>query len=122
MDKTELYLEFRKEIDKICVPEILQCVETIPIMEDGKQVGILCVRDEGEWVYIDSLYIIPEHRRKGLARREILKWFKRQKKTDIRLHIINKNEIAYRFWTSIFKLEEIDWNYVDTLYRIRKVI
>ena len=91
-------------------------------MEDGKQVGILCVRNEGEWVYIDCLYIIPEHRRKGLARREILRWFKRQKTNDIRLHIINKNEIAYRFWTSIFKLDEIDWNYVDTLYRIRKVI
>ena len=114
----ELYLEFRQEVDKICVPEILKCVWRKPIMLEGKTVGLLCYTDN----YIDCLYIKPEYRRRGLASGTILEWYKRQKGKEIRLHIIKKNKVALKFWTSLFELEPIEENEIDTLYRIKRVI
>ena len=38
---------------------------------------------------------------------------------EIRLHIVNKNKVAYDFWNSIFVLEPIESNAVDTLYKVK---
>lgn len=113
------YLAFRKELDKICVPEILRFVQTTPIMYEGKQVGILCTADEGDWLYIDALYILPEYRRKGAARKAVKEWIKKQRKAEIRLHIIHKNKVAYDFWTSLFEIDSIAENEIDALYTVK---
>lgn len=120
-DNTKLYTEFRKEIDTICIPEILRFVNTTPIMYDGVQVGILCTADMNEWIYIDALYILSKYRRKGLARKAVKEWLKKQRKAEIRLHIIHKNKVAFDFWNSIFELDDIAENEVDGLYRVKKV-
>lgn len=121
MNKETMYRAFRNELDKICVPDILKCEKTRYIICDGQKVGILCTRDERGDDYIDCVYILPEYRQKGLAKEAVLDWWKTHKGKNVRLHIINKNKVAYKFWTSLFDLEEIEWNFVDALYRIKGV-
>ena len=122
MNALSMYLDFRNELDKICVPEILKVVNTLPIWYDEKQVGMLCYVENAEgFTYIDCLYVVPEYRRKGLARHTVNEFLDKHKGREIRLHIINKNRIAYNFWTSFFELEEIEGNFVDTLYKIKGV-
>ncbi len=118
MDNVELYLKFRKELDKICVPEILKCVETEPIYCDQKKVGIFCHVEQPYFSYIDCLYIEPEYRNRGLATDKVIEWYRKQKKKEIRLHIINENKPALKFWTSLFNLELIEENGIDSLFRI----
>ena len=113
------YLDFRKEIDNICVPEILKCVSTIPIYRNKKQIGIFCYAIQPEHVYIDCLYIEPGYRRKGLARKTVVDFYNNTMYEEIRLHIVNKNKVAYDFWNSIFVLEPIESNAVDTLYKVK---
>lgn len=113
------YLDFRKEIDKICVPEILKCISTNLILCDGKQAGVLCYAVRPEHYYIDCLYVAPEYRRKGLAKKAVLAFYESCKHQEIRLHIINENKVAYDFWNDVFDLEPIEWNVVDTLYKVR---
>lgn len=112
----ELYLEFRQEIERICVPEILKCVRTTKIVADGKTVGIFCTANDE---YIDCLYIVPEYRRKGIGTQTVLDWYEKHMGNNIRLHIIHKNYPAIKFWNSIFELELIEENKVDGLYRVR---
>ena len=113
-----LYLAFRQELDKICVPEIIKNrYETRKIKYEGKTVGILC----GECDYIDCIYVVPEYRRKGLARDAALEYYKDYEQYDIRLHIINSNRIAKKFWHSLFELELITKDVIDGLYRIKGV-
>lgn len=114
-----LYLECRKELDKICVPEIIKCCEIIPIGKDA-EMGIMCVAHQEWWEYIDCLYIRPEYRRQGIAKKTVLEWYKKQE-NPVRLHIINNNKPALEFWNSIFELLEMESNDIDTLYCIKKV-
>lgn len=116
----KLYSEFRKELDKICIPEILGCVETIKIRNvTGEAVGIMCVAYTAGWKYIDCLYILPGYRRMGIAKAAVLDFFKENKYWEIRLHILNKNRPAKKFWNSIFDLERMEENGIDTLYMIK---
>lgn len=119
MNNVDMYLKFRAEIDKICVPELLKCFETIPIAEAGEQIGLLCVARMEWWHYIDCLYLMPEYRRKGKGKRAVLNFYENNREKEIRLHIIHENKAAQQFWRSIFDLEEIESNDVDALYRIR---
>ena len=114
----DMYLSFRQELDRICVPEILKIVDTTKIMHEGNVVGILCANPD----YIDCIYILPEYRRRGLARKAVLNfWENNPYKHDVRLHIIRKNKPALRFWKGIFELELLEGNESDDLYRILKV-
>lgn len=115
------YKNFRKELDNICVPEILKCVSTTPIYCDKKQVGIFCYAIQPKHIYIDCLYVEPDYRRKGLARKTVLDFYNNTMYGEIRLHIINENKVAYDFWSSIFELEPIESNSVDTLYKIKEM-
>lgn len=117
----KLYFMFRKEIDQYSTPLIvkegLQCVEFVTV--DGNIVG-MC----GGWYgYIDVVYILPEYRRQGLAKKVVLDWYGRYGRGDYptRLHIINNNVPAINFWNSLFELKEIECNAVDTLYEIVSV-
>jgi ribosomal protein S18 acetylase RimI-like enzyme len=118
----ELYLSFRNEIEKICTPEILKEVTTIKIIEDDKQVGIMCYIRQDGFAYIDAIYIKPEYRRSGIARNTVLNWYEDFKDTEIRLHIVKKNHPAYKFWNSIFRLETIEETFLDVLYKVKGLV
>ena len=121
MNRVVLYLKFREELDKMCVPVILENLDCIVnIRCDGKLVGIV----GGNAGYIDVVYILPEYRRQGLAKKAVLEWYNRYKSPyeTTKLHIINNNVLALKFWKSIFKLRAIESNEIDTLYEILKVM
>ena len=113
----ELYKMFRREIDEICIPEIVKFNQPQLIEDNGELYGLLCASPD----YIDCIYIFPKYRRKGVARKAVIKHWEQHKNYDMRLHIIHKNEPALKFWNSIFKLELIGENEVDGLYRIKGV-
>ena len=115
----KLYADFRKELDTMAIPLIYDELKIVkPIISDGKTVGIIC----GSVDYIDCVYIMPEYRRKGLARKAVKDFVKGNLHYGIRLHIINNNETALKFWNSLFKLKEIGRNKVDSLYEIIKEV
>jgi ribosomal protein S18 acetylase RimI-like enzyme len=112
----KMYLSFRCELDEICAPEILKVFEVKKIFFKGQKVGIMVYAPD----YIDCIYIEPQYRRKGLARKAALEfWEENRRYNDIRLHIINKNKVAKKFWHSVFNLELILRDEIDGLYRIR---
>ena len=118
MDKGKMiamYLQFRRELDKMCVPKILEHSEIVnPIEYDGQVVGMI----SGSRAYIDCLYIYPKYRRKGLGKKAALDYVRGHLHYGIKLDIINNNEVAKKFWNSIFILREIEHNDIDTLYLI----
>ena len=118
-EKTKLYLDFRAELDKICVPEILKVVETLPIKFENKSIGLFCVANCEHWKYIDCIYIQPEYRRKHIGADVAKNWYEKNKDCEIRLHIINNNKPALEFWSNIFELQVMEENVIDTLYRVK---
>ncbi len=120
MNGIELYLKFRRELDTLCVPIILDTLDYVEyIVYDGKTIGMV----GGNLGYIDVVYVLPEYRRKGLAKKAVLEWYNRYKSPyeNTRLHIINNNIPALKFWESLFQLWEIGHNEIDTLYEILNV-
>ena len=115
-NQINLYTRFRKELDQLCIPKILASpnINVQDIVYKNKVVGIFCVYPN----YIDCVYILPEYRRKGLAKKTILEWFSKHRNQSIRLHIINNNEVAKVFWHQLFDLRVIDFNPIDALYEI----
>lgn len=115
-----LYQGFSHDIDEYMLQLKINKAETSEnsiyhrIMCDGIQVGFILII-EG---YIDSAYVTPTYRRRGLARQAI---------NDIcdsgiipaRLHIIKTNKPAIAFWNSVFDLVSIDESFCDDLYCIR---
>lgn len=112
----ELYKQFRQELDDICIPMILDDdeMEITEILYDKKIVGMLCTYQD----YIDCIYVLPEYRRKGLAKQTVLDWFRKNGHRNIRLAIIHRNMVAKQFWGSLFVLEEVSSNSVDALYKV----
>ena len=115
MSYIDLYKSFRAELDEMCVPLIIDDLRIIhPIIADGKTVGMI----GGCTDYIDCLYIMPEYRRRGLARKAVLEYVEGNLGYGIRLHIINNNQVAKKFWYSIFNLQKIGSNPIDSMYEI----
>ena len=114
----EMYKDFRKELDEMCVPLILKGLKIIePILFEDKLVGVVA----GNLGYIDCVYVQPEYRRKGLAKTAVLKFVEGNPAKRIYLDIINNNKVAYDFWNSIFELREIGFSPVDTAYEIIRI-
>lgn len=114
--KLELYRQFRRTIDEYVFPMILKSEEDdyVPIECDGKQVGFLIVCDDG---YVDAIYVLPEYRRRGLARKAVLDYMDAGHEID-RMHIVHTNETASKFWNSIFELDGGDSSYIDRMYYV----
>lgn len=113
---TDMYLNFRQELDKIWVPVVIEntdCIEQIT--HNGEVVGIIC----GTPYYIDCVYVMPEYRRKGIAKKAVLEYYERYgSDRHIKLHILNNNTVALKFWHSLFNLKPIEQNLTETLYEI----
>lgn len=107
-------IDFRTEIEAMYALHIFKsCDEVISIKENNEEIGLLLVKDK----YIQSFYIKPEYRRKGYGKKAILDYIKQYGMlTD--LTILNTNYTALDFWNSIFVLEPIDVNPIDTYYKI----
>lgn len=120
-DNRDLYIEyykaFRKELDEMCVPSTVDWLTVNPIMADGKIVGFMGII-EGFPDYIDSIYVLPEYRRKGLAKKAVEDFIGEDNPRGVQLVIINNNEPAKKFWNSLFELREVQSNPVDTCYEI----
>lgn len=67
--------------------------------------------------YIIGLYIRPEYRRMGFGRQAILDYINKYGMLKD-LTILNSNKVALEFWNSLFYLEPIDENPIDTYYEI----
>lgn len=89
-------------------------IEDDVIEHNGEMAGIIC----GSADYIDCVYIKPEHRRKGLASVAVKEYVRESGAEGVRLHILNNNDVALRFWNGLFRLSKIEENTVDTLYEI----
>lgn len=116
MTDCEMYSRFRAEIDSMYAPHILKECEVIRIADGKTEIGIMCINDG----YIDCLYVLPEHRKKGYGRKTVLSYI--EKNGMLRdLHILNTNHIAKAFWESLFILEPIEANSIDTYYKIKSL-
>jgi ribosomal protein S18 acetylase RimI-like enzyme len=80
---------------------------------ERKPVGFLIVING----YVDGIYVMPEHRRKGIAKKAVMDYLKSGGVIN-RLHIIRTNTPALKFWESIFVLEPENDCPVDVLYHI----
>lgn len=119
----EMYLAFRKTMDDYCFPLIKEWAQKqegfIMLYDDNDDkskhnpVGFLIVIDG----YVDGIYVMPEHRRKGIAKKAVMDYLK-SGGVITRLHIIRTNTLALNFWKSIFILEPENDCPVDVLYRV----
>ena len=120
MTDCELYAKFRSEIETMYAPYILkECKEKghiLSVTEDDKKVGLLVVNDG----YVDGLYVLPEYRKKGYARKLVLEYVEKYGML-LDLHIMNTNTVARDFWESIFELEPVEINHIDTYYKIKSL-
>lgn len=116
MTDCEMYTKFRTEIDSMCAPQILKQCNVVRIADGDTEIGMMCVKDG----YIDCLYVLPEHRKQGHGRKTVQAYIKRYGMLRD-LHILNTNPVAKAFWESIFDLEPVEINSIDTYYRIKAV-
>jgi ribosomal protein S18 acetylase RimI-like enzyme len=112
-----MYMDFRKVIEEFCYPLLKEWSgEGYVEIKDGDDVvGFMMVLDN---YYVNALYVKPDSRRKGLAKRAVLDYIKQGGKIT-QLHIVKTNKVALKFWKSIFKLRKVDESPVDILYEIK---
>lgn len=112
-----MYCEFRQEIDRYCFPLLKNWAKRTGcyryIMCEGKPVGFFMVID----AYIEGIYVEPEYRRRGLAKKAVLDYINEGNYVE-RLHIVNSNKPAYKFWNSFLDLRHTQKNDCDTLYYV----
>ena len=113
----EMCPEFREAIVQSCFPD-LRKGSVVPdgyrlIMWDGTLVGFLMVIDK----YVNGIYVMPEYRRKGLARKAVMQFIADGGEIET-LRIVRGDRTAHAFWKSLFNLKKIDSCPTDILYRV----
>ncbi len=71
--------------------------------EQSRVVGYALFREEEEFVYLRQLFVLREHRRKGIAS-EALNWLWAnawQNAKRVRIEVLVGNETARQFWQSV---------------------
>ena len=111
-----MYLSFRRYLDCICFENLKRMSGNgfIEIKHQNNIVGFLMIIDD----YIDAIYVLPEYRRLGLAKKAVLDAWNNGVRMKT-LHIVNGNTIAESFWNSIFNLSLQHANLADSLYYIK---
>ena len=110
----EMYFRFRNEIDSYVLPILIENGAIFKRIEVRKQlVGYLMVIDG----YIDGLFVSPGYRRQGLGKKAVMEYIQEYGLPE-RLHIVNTNKVAKKFWHSIFKMRMLEKNEIDTLWEI----
>ena len=67
--------------------------------------------------YIEGIWVEPEHRRRGKAKQMVFDYISKYG-IPSRLHILNNNIPAQKFWNSIFNLSKVEETNIDILYSI----
>ena len=110
----EMYFRFRNEIDSYVLPILIENGAIFKRIEVRKQlVGYLMVIDG----YIDGIFVLPSYRREGLGKKAVMEYIQDYGLPE-RLHIVNTNKVAKKFWHSIFKMRMLEKNEIDTLWEI----
>lgn len=113
----EMFLAFREHINRICHSNMVKMSkagnEYRVITHEGKTVGFLMLING----YVEGIYVMPEYRRRGLARKAVIDYIGEGGVIEL-LHIANGNEVAQAFWESLFLLKRINENPVDALYEV----
>ena len=110
----ELFFQFRGEIDSYVLPILIENGAIFKRIEVREQlVGYLMVIDG----YIDGLFVLPGYRRQGLGKKAVMEYIQEYGLPE-RLHIVNTNKVAKKFWHSIFNMRMLETNEVDTLWEI----
>lgn len=112
MSDIELYTEFRKELEEYAIPLLVDYLTFIRLQDYDKTIGFACITGD----YIDAFYILPEYRRKGIGSKLVKQLVKDNNLK--KLHIINTNIPALKFWKKNFKLRKLEINFCDSLYEI----
>lgn len=112
MTQLDMYLAFRREIDTMAFP-LIPCDFVEIEDKNGAVRGFLMVENG----YIDGIWIDPRFRRRGLGRKAVLDYVKRNGLPSS-LHTVKTNKRAEAFWKSVFVLEPLEMNDVDILWRI----
>lgn len=116
----QMFLNFRKTCDELSFPLLAEWAgasgDYKEITFEGQVVGFLMII-EG---YVEGIYVKPEFRRKGLAKKAVLDFVKDGGFIN-KLHIIRTNKAAQKFWNSVFYLKKIDECPVDALYQVESV-
>ena len=106
----EMYFRFRNEIDSYVLPILLENGAIFKRIEVRKQlVGYVMV--------IDGLFVLPSYRRQGVGKKAVMEYMQEYGLPE-RLHIVNTNKTAKKFWHSIFNMRMLETNEVDTLWKI----
>lgn len=110
------YHDLRNTLDELAFPLIMRSPtdKAYPFVVDGELAGFMILQPGDE--YCNAIYVAPKFRRKGIARKGVLDYF-RSGKAIRYLHIVNNNKPAKAFWSSIFKLVPERDDNVDTLYK-----
>lgn len=119
----QMWHDFRYTIDELVFPKTKKWAERDGVFKvieaDGKAVGFLAVIGG----YIEGIYVHPDYRRRGLARKAVLDYIDAGGEIGS-LHIVKGNKPAEKFWRSIFILEKDELaptNPVDTFYIVKGV-
>lgn len=115
-----MYMAFRKTIDEYFFPLIKRWAKEqggyLVLKDEGEPVGFLIVVDG----YVDGIYVKPEHRRKGIARKAVIDYINNGGVIE-RLHVVRSNKTALKFWKSIFVMTVVGSSPVDVLYGVQRV-
>ena len=115
MTELDAYLQFRKEIDTMFYPKFARLNDVLTRKDEhGNVIAMLIVENKS---YIDCLWIDEKYREKGIGTALVVEYVLNHKMPNT-LHILNNNNVAYRFWNNIFNLYAIEANPYDTLYGI----
>lgn len=115
MTDIEMFHAFRHTIDEYVFPLLMENKSDFRRIEcEGQTVGFLMVNLDG---YIEGLWIHPDFQRRGLARKAIYEYV-RDVGLPWRLHIVNTNKPAKKFWHGVFDLAVVGSNEIDTLYEV----
>lgn len=113
-DIEKMYVDFRQEIDTQSAELIIKNLDTRLVTYDDKIVGFLIL--DGD--YVDSFYIVPEYRRKGIGREFIKEQYRKDMCRWHDLRIVKRNGVGLAFWKSVFNMRRITSNFCDLHYEI----
>ena len=110
----KMYIAFRNELDAMEFPRMVgePQIAYMTIDCDGFDVGFLLVNID----YVIGIYIKPEYRRRGLAKKAVLEYLANGG-TINRLEVLDCNTIAHNFWESLFDLNPEQYSATSTIFR-----
>jgi ribosomal protein S18 acetylase RimI-like enzyme len=76
--------------------------EAFLFLQAGTAAGYVLFRREPQWIYVRQLFVVPEQRRRGIAR-SALAWLRAnvwQNAPRLRMEVLVQNTAAIAFWHS----------------------